>query len=338
MRRWLVFFCIFFLILSVVSYIFFILNNKSSEDNNNDIDIYEDINNNEEQVEIYDEIKSSQIIKMYRPEIEDYEYIDFNDYLRGVVASEMPADYNLEALKAQAIVARTFYFKRQKEGHVHDSNICSSGNHCQLYTSKEDIFNLWKVLKGWSDEEIEKNWNRVNTAVISTTNIVITYDSEIIDAYFHASSPIRTENSYEIWGKKYIPYLLAVENVESEDYINRYSDLEVENSYFEDKIKKELDANFKIGDGIIKINSYTDSGRVRDVIVNNYIISAENLRKLFGLKSTLFSVENSEGRNVFHVTGYGHGIGMSQVGADYLAKNGKTYEEIIKYYYTRCNN
>ena len=336
MRKWLVFFCIFFLILSIISYI--ILYKKEDIVQEVNVDIYNNEDVNDEEVEIYEEIKSSKAIKMYRPEVNDYKEIDFNDYLRGVVASEMPADYSIEALKAQAIVARTFFFKKQEEGHVYDCNICSSANHCQEYKSKEDIFDLWKTLKGWSDEEIIKNWNRVNSAVISTGSKVILYDNKLINAFFHASSPIKTENSYEIWGKEYIPYLVSVENVESDDYKNRYSDLEVENGYFEDKVKETLNPDFSIGDGKITINTYTDSGRVRDVIVNNYVITAENLRKIFGLKSTLFSIENIEGGNIFHVVGYGHGIGMSQVGADFMGKNGKTYEEIIKYYYKRSRN
>ncbi len=289
------------------------------------------------EVLIYDELKSGDVIKLEIVDTKEVIEIDTFDYLRCVVASEMPANYSLEALKAQAVVARTYFENKMNTKHDSGADICSSGGHCQVYQDKEEIFRLWKVIKGWSDEEIQHNWNKVNTAVITTDRIVITYNGSLIEAFFHASSPIKTENSDEIWGKVSYPYLVSVDSVEDESYANRESEVEIEYTYFEDKIKQNIDPNFTLTNKDISIYSRTNSGRVKEIIVDGCVISAEKLRSIFGLKSTLFTVEKRENGFYFKVIGYGHGVGMSQVGADYLAKKGKTYEDIIKYYYTGVN-
>ncbi len=337
MKKWLVFLCLFFTILSIIFYIF--PENKNKSDENYDIDVISNINDNIEtkEVVIYDELKSGNIIRLEKVETREVVDIDSFDYLRCVVASEMPANYDLEALKAQAIVARTYLMKKMDIKHESSADICSSSGHCQVYQDKEEIFRLWRVVKGWSEEEISMNWNKVNTAVISTDGMVITYDGNLIEAFFHASSPIKTENSYEIWGKVSYPYLVSVDNMEDENYANRESEVEIDYTYFEDKIRQSIDSNFKLTNRNIEIYSYTTSGRVNEINVDGMIISAEKLRTLFGLKSTLFTVENNGNGFYFKVIGYGHGVGMSQVGADYLAKQNKTYEEIIKYYYRGVN-
>ncbi|MBR1883454.1 MAG: stage II sporulation protein D [Clostridia bacterium] len=334
MRKWLVFFCVFFIFLSVITYFLTKPNESIVESTSSLIHLDESTENLKDEFEMFDEVQSGQSISMYRPEIDEVVQIDFYDYLRGVVASEMPADFSYSAVQAQAVVARTYFYEKKMAGHDYNCDICSSANHCQAYMSKDEIFKSWRLSKGWNEDEINYYWNKINSAVVSTDGIVITYNDEIIKAFFHASSPIRTEDAKEVWGKEHFPYLVSVESVESEDYKNRYSTLEVEKEYFKDKVRQELNENFELGDGVLAVNSYTDSSRVRDTIINGYIISSENLRKLFGLKSTLFTITQNDNSFVFHVTGYGHGVGMSQVGADYLGKNGKTFEEIIKHYYT----
>ncbi len=286
---------------------------------------------------MYDEIKSGKNIRLKIVETGEVIDIDLYDYLRGVVASEMPANYNIEALKAQAVVARTYMYNKMNKNQEIDADICNSSSHCQIYQDKEEIFRLWKIIKGWSDDEINLNWQKVNSAVISTDNVVIKYEGELIEAFFHASSPIRTENSDQIWGKVNYPYLVSVENNEDENYPSREGEVDIDFGYFEDKIRQTFSPSFKLTNKDICINSYTTSGRVNDILVDGLCISAEKLRSIFGLKSTLFSIEKNDTSFKFKTIGYGHGVGMSQVGADYLAKNGIKYEDIIKYYYTGVN-
>lgn len=337
MKKWLVFLCLIFTVLSIIVYFFPL--EKSSGNAEGDAKVSSNITDiyKENEVYIYEELKSGKNIKLEIYETKEVKEIDELDYLRCVVASEMPANYSLEALKAQAVVARTYFLKKMSNLHESGANICSSGGHCQVYQDKDEIFRLWRVVKGWSDEQIQQNWQKVNTAVISTMGQVATYNGELIEAFFHASSPIKTENSEAVWGKVSYPYLRSVDNVEDESYANRESEVEVQHTYFEDKIKESIDGNFKLTDKNIEIYSRTASGRVNEIKVDGAIISAEKLRSIFGLKSTLFEIEKRENSFVFKCIGYGHGVGMSQVGADFLAKHGKNYQEIIKYYYTGVN-
>lgn len=285
------------------------------------------------------EYKANQTIRVRITKTNEVIAMDINDYLRGVVPSEMPPSYDMEALKAQAIVARTYTYRKMLD-HADgpDADICDSPNHCQAYYNKNQLLSIW-TSRGYNDTTKTDYWDRVNEAVVSTQNQVITYNGELIKAYFHASSPVKTESVDQIWGGIEIPYLISVESKEAEDYPNRTSEVDVSFSDLEKKICENIDNNFRLSNRSdekdnIKINSYTTSGRVKDIKVYNLIISAEKLRTLFGLKSTQFELCVLDDCVQFKVTGYGHGVGMSQVGANYLAKQGQSCVDIIKHYYT----
>lgn len=264
--------------------------------------------------------------------------MDINEYLSGVLPSEMPPYYEMEALKAQAIIARTYTYKRIQESmNTRDYDITDTHTIDQAYITKEKLFQVWEQ-RGYDENTRMEYWNKVISAIKDTEDVVAIYDGNYINAYFHASSPVKTEDVSQIWGKISYPYLVSVENVEDEDYANRTSVVELSYEDFKAKIVENVDDNYTIkenrGDNIVCINEYTSSGRVSTVSIGNNIVSAEKLRTIFGLKSTNFTIELKESTIVFNVIGYGHGVGMSQVGANYLAKQGKTAEEIIKYYYT----
>lgn len=268
--------------------------------------------------------------------------MDVNDYLRGVLPAEMSPKYNIEALKAQAIVARTYLYKKMENcGEGDDADICDYYGHCQAFYSKDKIFEIWKN-KGYTQDEILEFWDKINQAVVLTQGEVILYNGELINAYFHASSPNGTENVNQIWGGVSYPYLLPVESIEDELYENRTSQVIISYSDFINILNNDDSINASIKENEIEdicINEYTTTGRVKSIRVNEYIISAEKLRTLIGLKSTLFDIElpNEDKLNrniIFNVVGYGHGIGMSQVGANTYAENGMKYNDIIKHYYT----
>ena len=281
------------------------------------------------------EYKGNQTIRIKLSNTNEIVAMDINDYLRGVVPSEMPPYYDMEALKAQAVVARTYLYRKMENGGDGDADICDNPAHCQAYYNKEKILEIW-TKKGYDENLRNEYWWRVNEAVTSTDNQVILYNGDYIRAYFHASSPIRTESSTEIWGKEYIPYLISVENNESEEYENRTStasfDYETFLRLFNEKIVNNSGID-SLEKGDVRINEYTSSGRVKNILVKDYLVSSEILRTVYYLRSTNFTIDDDGNTLTFNVIGNGHGLGMSQVGADFYGKSGMSYVDIIKHYY-----
>lgn len=260
-----------------------------------------------------------------------------SDYLKGVLPSEMPPGYDIEALKAQAVVARTYlYYKMNTNAHD-DADICDNSAHCQAFYDIEQIKYIWENKRGFDSKTREEYLKKVNEAVDSTQNIVITYNDKYIKAYFHACSGGKTENVHNIWGKQEIKYLTSVESLGEEEYANYTSKVSLTVAELEAKLNKDTAVACSINEDnekIVEILSYTDTGRVDKVKIGGVIYTAENLRQVLGLKSTNFTVEYKDKKVIFCVTGYGHGVGLSQVGANYYATQGYTYDKIIKHYYT----
>ena len=262
--------------------------------------------------------------------------MDMDEYLKGVVPSEMPPSYDIEALKAQAIVARTYVYEKMQRKVHKDCDVCDNYACCQAYYSKDKITDIW-TSKGFDEKTKKEYWNKVEEAVNSTNNVVITYKGEYIKAYFHANSGGKTEASTEIWGKENLPYLVPVESMGEENHKYYKTEVKLSIEELEEKLNKGSDrkCNIDVSDeDWIKILSYTISGRVKSVKIGNDIYEATALRTTLGLKSTNFTIQK-EGENViFKVTGYGHGLGLSQTGSNYYASNGWTFDKIIKHYYT----
>ena len=314
--------------------------NKKENNKKEDEQISNNEKNNTIDEKITIESKSNEIIRVRMTKTNEVIAMDMNDYLRGVVPAEMPPNYELEALKAQALVARTYaYRKMSVSAEGEDADICDNYAHCQAFYTKDKLFEIWRA-KGFDENTIYEYWNKVNEAVVSTQNQVITYNGEYIKAFFHASSPVRTEDISQIWGGEQLPYLVSVENNEVEDYPNRTSNCNFSYDEFIEKLKSNDSSiqNIKVDDAKNTcINEYTITGRVKNIKVGNYIISAEKLRTIFGLKSTLFTIRLEDNNICFDVIGYGHGVGMSQVGANTYALEGKSYIDIIKKYYTNVD-
>jgi len=271
-------------------------------------------------------------IKLLHTQTGEIEQLYLDEYLYGVVSAEMPASYEIEALKAQAIVARTYsIYQIQNSGEKHvGANICDSYACCQAWISKDDR------LAKWEEAERESNWQKIIQAVNETAGKIITYDGKPINAFFHSNSGGTTESSVNIWGGIEYPYLKSVETSGEDGYSQYSSEVIFSKEELINKIKEthqeiEIDWN---QENAIQIQEYTDSGRVRTVKFGNISVAGTEARTILGLKSTNFSINYLEDKIVFSVTGYGHGVGMSQTGADSLAKQGKGYEEIIKHFYT----
>ena len=268
-------------------------------------------------------------IKLLHTETGEIEELDLDTYLYGVVASEMPASFELEALKAQAIVARTYTVYQMKNADKHENaDLCDSSLCCQAWISKENR------LARWEDNVKEEYWNKIVQAVNETKGKLVLYQGEPINALFHSNSGGSTELSLNVWGGNF-PYFQTVETVGEENYSSYNSEVEISKDDFV-KIMLEKYSNFQIdfekGD-CIKIIEYTDSKRIKKMKIGNIEISGVEARSLFKLKSAKFNFEITENNIKFTVIGYGHGVGLSQCGSDTLAKQGKTCDEIIKYYY-----
>lgn len=259
----------------------------------------------------------------------EVEQIDLDTYLYGVVASEMPATFELEALKAQAVVARTYTIYQIKNGSKHENaDVCDSSYCCQAWISKENR------MARWEEDKAEEYWNKILEAVNNTKGKIIFYEGEPINALFHSNSGGSTEISLNVWGGNF-PYFQTVETSGEESYSSYSSEVEISK---DDLIKKMLErySDFKIDfsdNNCINIEEYTSSGRISKISIGNKQISGVEARSIFGLKSAKFNFEILENSIKFSVLGYGHGVGLSQCGSDVLAKNGKNYEEIIRYYY-----
>ena len=270
-------------------------------------------------------------IKLLHTKTNEIAELPIDEYLYGVVSGEMPATYEMEALKAQAIVARTYtlYQIMNSKGKHQDSDICDNSNCCQAWISKEDRLNRW-------DEDVRNsNWDKITNAVDSTQGKIITYNNAPIDAFFHSNSGGITETATNVWGGSNFPYLKIVETAGEDGYEQYSSEVELSKDELINKLKEkhpEIQINFE-EENWIEIKEYTDSGRVKTIKFGNIEIAGTEARTLFGLKSTNFSFEINENTVKFKVIGYGHGVGMSQTGADSMAKNGSTAEDIIKHFY-----
>ena len=284
----------------------------------------------EENKESYDYGKYNKI-KLLHNDTGEVEEIELDTYLLGVVSSEMPAAFEEEALKAQALAARTYTIYKIMNGSKHDNaDVCDDFACCQAWISKEERFEKWEK------EQREINWAKIENAVNSTKGKIITYEGKPINAFFHSNSGGITDTATAVWGGENYPYLQVVETSGEDAYSQYSSEVSVNKEEFISKIK-EYHAEFEIdfeSDNQIEVLEYTEGNRIKKIKIGNLELSGVELRTIFGLKSAKFEISVEEGNIKFSVTGYGHGVGMSQTGADSMAKQGKNYEEIIKHYYT----
>lgn len=268
-------------------------------------------------------------IKLLHQKTGEVEEVALDEYLYHVVSAEMPADYEMEALKAQAIVARTYtIYKIQNRKHE-NADICDESSCCQAWVSKEDR------LTRWEENKRESNWQKIEQCVNETQGKIITYDNKPINAFFHANSGGTTELPVNVWGGSGLPYLQVVQTAGEEGYTQYSSEVTLSQEELINKLKEKYsDIQINFGnDEEIKILEYTDSGRVKTIRFGNHELSGVETRSLLALKSTNFEIRKENGVIKFLVKGYGHGVGMSQTGADTMAKQGSNYEDIIKHFY-----
>ena len=255
--------------------------------------------------------------------------MSFSDYLQGVLRAEMPASFQEDALRAQAVAARTYtYYKMSSGGnHGDTADICTDHSCCQAFLGKEKAADNW----GKNAERYEA---KIENAVSATDGQVMLYGGAPILAVFHSSSAGETWNSGQVWAQD-LPYLQSVSSPEGEGVPNYYSTVELTEAEFREKFlaaRPEADLSGPAS-GWIQ-DPVTDGVHVERITIGGVPVSGPSVRSIFGLRSASFTAEAGDGKITFYVTGYGHGVGMSQYGANAMAEAGSTWREILAHYYT----
>lgn len=251
------------------------------------------------------------------------------DYLPGVVRGEMPPTFETEALKAQAAAERTYLCyqlnKGRKAAHP-EADVCDNPGCCNAYLSEDDAREKWGDSFEAYDEKVRK-------AVSETNGQIVLYGGEPIMAVFHSSSGGMTAACGDVWSAD-LPYLVSVESPENESGVPNYYSVK---TMSRDAFRNTFTAVYSEADfsgDWVSDRVEDSSGRVESVTVGGITVSGSEMRQLYGLRSTSFSVDVGDSEVTLHVTGYGHGVGMSQYGANTLAQQGKTWQEILSWYYT----
>lgn len=305
-----------------------------TESNDENDDVKESQNDTDNGKLKKSEIEEPELIKVYNTKTNDVMVIDFEEYLKGVVASEMPAEFNIEALKAQVVTARTYTLYRIKKypdgqpEHT-DASICTE-THCQVWTSKDDL--IASHDDGWYDAY----WDKIEEAVNSTKGQILTYEGKIIEPLFHSTSGGRTENSEDVFSTS-VPYLRSVESPYESEAPRLHDSVKVTVSDFIGKIESvygDLNLTRDNLDEKIELGEVSEGGKIKTLIIDSTEISGREMRSIFGLNSTNFSFIQTGNEIEIVTTGYGHGVGMSQWGADGMADEGYNYKEILMHYYT----
>lgn len=290
-------------------------NNKINEKENikqnktvNKIDSKENVKQNK----TVNKIDSANIISIKRSN-GTFLNIELEEYLIGVVAAEMPASFDIEALKAQSVIARTYALKRIKNNQILTDNV-----ETQAYKDNEQLKKMWS-------DNYEKYYNKIKEAVLATKNITVKYNNDYIEAVYHSTSNGLTENAEDVWDT-YYPYLISVKS-----YDETASSFYRETIFSYDEINKLLNIKITRESNIQYI--YNDTNRVQKIIIDDKEFDAITFRNLLKLRSTDFNLQLND--NVKIITkGYGHGVGMSQYGANEMAKLGYNYKQIINHYYS----
>lgn len=259
-------------------------------------------------------VVSEQMVTVYRYS-GVVDTVALEDYVIGVVSSEMPASFNGEALKAQSVLARTYALKK-----IANNQVLSDTTSNQVYKDNNQLKTLW-------GNEYETYYNKIKNVVSSTKGQYLSYNGNYIEAVYHSTSNGQTEDSVSVWGNVY-PYLNSVDShwdVDASSFLRETSkDFSILSSII------GLDFNAATN---IEVLSRTSGNRVDKIKVGDKIFTGIEFRTLFGLRSADFDIKIEGDKAVFVTRGYGHGVGMSQYGANGMAKEGYAYRDILSHYY-----
>ena len=299
-------------------------NNTTNQINKEDIKNHNNVvkeSNNKVEVKKEEDIVKEEVIdnniyvnvRRNNGNIEKYE---LEEYIIGVVGAEMPASFNKEALKAQSVVARTYALKSIK-----NNKQLTSDNSTQNFKDNNELKKMW-------GSSYNTYYNKIKSAVLETKGLYLSYNNDYVDAVYHSTSNGNTEDAVYVWGNS-VPYLKSVSSEYDNTNKNYNSIITLTYNEISNKLKNSIDSNTKFN-----IISRTSGNRVKEIEINGTTYSGVEFRKLLNLRSADFSIENNGANVVISTNGYGHGVGMSQYGANGMANNGSSYTDILLHYYT----
>jgi stage II sporulation protein D len=276
---------------------------------------------------------SGTVVRVYCHQTGEVRAMPLEEYLVGVVAAEMPAEFPMEALKAQAVVARTYILKRLMGGgvvnRVHpEADACDDPRHGQAWLSREEL------RARWGKAGYYRYYYKVKEAVDATRGVIVTYNGQPIDPAYHGSCGGATENARDVW-RVDVPYLRSVK-CPYDGYPRDGEPVTFTLAELGRRLGTDLGVLPAMADrqSLFAVTARTETGRPKTVRLGNRVIPAAELRERLALRSTNFRVEVNGDRVTFTCTGYGHGVGMCQYGARGLAEHGYDYRTILKHYYT----
>jgi stage II sporulation protein D len=274
------------------------------------------------------------VIKVYDHSAKKAVNMSLEEYIVGVTAAEMPASFEPEALKAQAVAARTFTVKRiaafggepcGKSG----CDVCTDSSCCQAWDSEAQMRKHW-------GKNYEKYVGKIRSAVYETKGLIATYEGEPIEAMYHSTSGGYTENSENVYSAA-LPYLRSVESPGEEDAPYYHGEETCTRKEFAKRLNSAFPKADLTSDGLkeqVRILTRFDSGRVAELQLGDVTVTGREFRGALELQSANFEIEIGS-KNVRVTTiGFGHGVGLSQLGANAMAKNGSLFDEILCHYYT----
>lgn len=270
-----------------------------------------------------DEIKliyqSNMNVRVKKVETNEILNVPFEDYIIGVLAGEMPVNFELEALKAQAVAARSYVMKQMEYNKNKEYDVVNTISN-QVYLDEDYLKKTWK-------NEYTTKINKIKTAVLETYNEYLEYNGEVVEAMFFSTSVGKTENSEEVFSSSK-PYLKSVDS--SWDSIS--PSYEVNYSFSLEEFYNKLNLPYK--DNInLEIIETTSTGRIKQIKINDILFKGSTVTSSLNLKSNYFAITQDNKTVNITTKGYGHGVGMSQYGAQAMALNGYNYKEILSYYY-----
>ncbi len=263
---------------------------------------------------------SNSVVRVYKEKSKVIDEVPIEDYVIGVLAGEMPIEFSLEALKAQAVASRSYVMVQMERNINKDYDVVDTVMN-QVYLDNERLTAVWK-------ENYQENMNKIKTAVLETKGEYISYNGKVAEALFFSTSPGVTENSEEVYSNK-VAYLRSVES--------RYDSISpvysTSTTFTKEEFYNKLGLDYS--DNLnIEVTDKTSTGRVKKIKINNKEFSGSTVMSKLSLRSTFFELLKDSNKVVINTKGYGHGVGMSQYGAEGMAREGYSYQDILKHYYT----
>lgn len=263
---------------------------------------------------------SNMTIRIKRNSTGNIDVVPIEEYIVGVVSGEVPISFEMDALKAQAVAARSYVLKQLEYNKNKDYDVVDTVMN-QVYLDSDQLKNRW-------GNDYESNLNKAKAAVLETKGEYLDCNGSVVEALFFSTSTGYTENSGEVFPTQQ-PYLKSVASLWDADVSPVFND------YFHFSLAdfyRLLGVEYR-ENVYVEVISTTSTGRIKQIKINNKVFSGDQVQYLLGLRSTFFTITQNGNSVDINTKGFGHGVGMSQYGAEGMALNGYKYDEILKYYY-----